>query len=106
MRGAIHLLIIAAVLWCGLHLSSAEADVVGSASFSMSVLAQADHDSSDDHSQQSAPHGCHSHCPLATDIASGPALGEPVPVKTALFALPSARLASIALAPPIEPPSA
>lgn len=105
MRRAIHLLIVAAVLWCGLHLSPAEADVVVSATAETSAAAHADHDASDDHPLRQASHGCHSHCPLAIESASSPALGTPL-VRASLVALPSPRLASLSLAPPIEPPIA
>ncbi|WP_143761462.1 hypothetical protein [Sphingobium chlorophenolicum] len=107
MRRAFHFLILAAVLWCGLHLSPAEADAFVPATLSTSATAQqADHDGLGDHPMRQAPHGCHSHCPVATDTASGPALSMPVPARSAFFPTPDTRLTSFAPAPPIEPPSA
>lgn len=106
MRGAVHLLIALSVLWCGLHLSSAEADMVLPAGTEMSMSAQAGHDAAGDHALPHVAHGCHSHCPIATDLASGPALATPGSGRGTFFTMPRLRLPSIAVAPPIEPPSA
>ena len=106
MRRAIHLLIIVTVFWCGLHLSSAEADIGVSTAFESSVSAQLHGHDADDERQGNFLHGCHSHCPVATDITSGPMLSAPDPVRALFFVMPSLRLASVDTAPPIEPPSA
>ena len=106
MRRAIQLLIILTVLWCGLHLSSAEADVDASTAFENSVSGQLHAPDADDERQCNFLHGCHSHCPVATDITSGPMLSAPDPIRALFFVMPSLRLPSIATAPPMEPPSA
>lgn len=106
MHRIVRLLLAFAVLWCGLHLSPAEAatgawtgtDAVAHASL-------ADHDD-DDHRQADLVHGCHNHCPVAPEIGAGPAIGTPLPIRAMLWALPTWSLTHAAQAPPIEPPAA
>lgn len=106
MRGPVHLLIALAVLWCGLHLSAAEADIAAPVGNGTSIAVQIDHQNADDHALPHVAHGCHSHCPVATDLTSGPALASPDVVPAPFFAMPRLRLPSLAVAPPTEPPSA
>ncbi|HKY81141.1 MAG TPA: hypothetical protein VJM09_06680 [Sphingobium sp.] len=106
MRRAIHLLLLMAVLWCGLHLSRAEADETAWAAAETSAHVQADGDISDDHSQPHVSHGCHSHCPIAPDLDMDLAFEFHARVSAVIFPLPSLPLTSAAQAPPLEPPSA
>lgn len=104
MRRAIQILLVIAVLWCGLHLPPAETDAMAS-----SAIADAAHavpDSADDSAQPHGGHGCHSHCPLAANLNSGPSSGIHAPIGAPHFASRIATLTSAAQAPPVEPPAA
>ncbi|KHL25629.1 hypothetical protein PK98_02945 [Croceibacterium mercuriale] len=106
MHRIVRLLLAIAVLWCGLHLSPAEADggvwtEAGAVAHARSV----DH-AGDGHPQADLVHGCHNHCPVAPAVGSGPAIGTRHLVRVLLWALPTWALTSAAQAPPIEPPAA
>lgn len=106
MRRAINFLLVLAVLWCGLHLSPAEADEGAGRSAGISVQPYSDGERADDHSQPHVAHGCHSHCPLASGANLDPALNTMTLEKALHYAAPVDPLKPIVQAPPVEPPSA
>ncbi|WP_152608724.1 hypothetical protein [Croceibacterium mercuriale] len=106
MQRMFRLLLAIAVLWCGLHLSPAEADGgVWTGADAVAHARSAEH-GRDGHPNADVMHGCHNHCPVAPDIDPSPLLGARTSVRTVLFALPSWPLTPSAQAPPIEPPAA
>lgn len=104
MRRTLHLLLVLAVLCCGLHLAPAEA----AENFGNGIAAEhheGDRGGNDsDHDSPTIDHAFHNHCPIAVDGEHGPALGI-FPIGTALFVHPVRMLTSHSLAPPIEPPA-
>lgn len=105
MYRAMRFLVLAAILWCGLHLSPAEADQGPGLDGSEWVL----HDGSGDDcfGDREAPHAAHaghSHCPVAADDHGGFLLSPPPPIKAVLFADKAKVLMSRPQAPPVEPP--
>jgi hypothetical protein len=106
MRRLLGFLVVLAVLWCGLHLSPAEADDGGSLSQAASTVpSSGDDNDAADHDRPHVSHACHSHCPVAVDVG-GLRLAMAYPRATALFAFPPRVLTSVLPAPPIEPPTA
>ncbi|WP_347302978.1 hypothetical protein V5740_13445 [Croceibacterium sp. TMG7-5b_MA50] len=106
MSGLFRLLLAAAVLWCGLHLSPAEADGGVWTGADAVAHARAPDHGDDGHPGTDAVHGCHNHCPVAPDIGPSPAVGAVGRGQSMLFARPSWSLTTAAQAPPIEPPAA
>lgn len=106
MSRVFRLLLAVAVLWCGLHLSPAEADGgVWTGADAVAHVRSADH-GSDGQSRSDVVHGCHNHCPVAPEIGQGPAFGALGNGPALLFALPSRPLTPAAQAPLLEPPAA
>lgn len=106
MRRVINFLLVLAVLWCGLHLSPAEADEGAGRPAELSVQTHQDKERGDDHSQPHVAHSCHSHCPIAPG-ADLPRAFDTMTFEQALhYAAPVDPLEPIAQTPPIEPPSA
>lgn len=106
MHRTLHLLLAFAVLWCGLHLAETDAARVG--------LVHADQPASamivaDDHAHEGSgavKDACHHHCPVAPDLWAS-ASAEPVGLLGGmLFARAVAPMASMAQAPPLQPPAA
>lgn len=107
MRRVLHLLLLLAVLWCGLDLSPAEAEVLGEFStISGSHQASTDQKSTEDHERVHIFHGCHGHCCVAPALDPAPSLGSHTIAGVLLFMPPSLLMASRSQAPPVEPPSA
>lgn len=107
MRRAMHLLVALAVLWCGLHLSPAEADESFGADGAALILQDADCEGDrTDHELPHVAHAGHSHCPVASDDGRGPVLTDPFLAEVTPFAASPKVLTSRSQAPPIEPPAA
>jgi len=106
MFRAAHLLIIMAVLWCGLHLSSAEADVPWSLTSTHVALHDENARDLSDHGMPHISQACHNHCPMAPDDASGPALAAPALDELPPTAAVAKKLYSLSQAPPVQPPAA
>lgn len=106
MRPMINFLLVLAVLWCGLHLSPAEADESADRLHAASAHSESDGEHGDNHSRPHVTHGCHTHCPVAPGADLGTTLDAPTVEQALHYAAPVDRLEPIAQAPPIEPPSA
>lgn len=107
MFRAIRLLVVLAVLWCGLHLSPAEADVPhGKAGAGLMLHDEARGGVPSDHGLPHASQACHNHCPVAPDQGHGAALSAPALAAAAPFATPAKKLVSLSRAPPVQPPAA
>jgi len=106
MHRLLRLVLAMAVLWCGLHLSPAEADGgVWTAADAGAHARSADHGRDGD-ARDDVVHGCHNHCPVSPEPGRNPKISGPDTSRTMLFALPAWPLTPSAQAPPIEPPAA
>ncbi|ATE63746.1 hypothetical protein [Rhizorhabdus dicambivorans] len=107
MRRLWPLLIIFAVLCCGLHVGEADTAHVAIEHHQLASDDPAAADNGDDRPElpgKIADAG-HHHCPVAPDQAPPLLLCRAAPVAL-LTSRPVAILSSLALAPPVEPPSA
>jgi hypothetical protein len=104
MRRAVRLLLVFAVLWCGLHLDEA---AKARADWAYGAAAPASSDNSSDRGDEpeNIAHIGHHHCPMAPDprvTTPDDAAVKPVGLH---FARPAMALHSLAQAPPLEPPT-
>ncbi|KKC24612.1 hypothetical protein [Sphingomonas sp. SRS2] len=105
MRRFLHLLILTAVLCCGVHIGN---EAQAREHVAQQLLETQDHDDSG-----AAPHGApgnaadggHHHCPAAPGPRAA-SIGGAIVVKAILCAAPVAVLYSRSQQPPVEPPSA
>lgn len=107
MRRALPLLIALAVLLCGLHIGESDRAHPLAAHQQLdgdAAIPGDDGDTGPGHPAKTADAG-HHHCPVAPDQAIAPALCRAMP-RAIPTAQPAAPLASLAQAPPIEPPAA
>lgn len=107
MQRVMRLLMIVAVLWCGVHAAvpdHAIADMGAEACARTGAGIGASGEAPD----KPAPfeHVNHHHCPIAPDRPGGSVIAELVPVDGPLFARPAVALHSHSRAPPLEPPAA
>lgn len=106
MRPVINILLVMAVLLCGLHLSPAEADEGPWTAETASAAVDPDGTGAEDHSQPHAVHSCHGHCPTSDGVNAVRSADTRL-VGTALhYPAAVAPLESAAQAPPVEPPAA
>jgi hypothetical protein len=107
MRRLLSLLIILAVLGCGLQLGEKETALEVAIHHQFALDAPLHANDGDASTGQPAKHADagHHHCPIAPDLRSEPVLCAPV-VETILTVRPVLVMPSLALAPPIEPPAA
>lgn len=105
MRAAIRLLTMLCLLWCGLHVAEPAAahDVSGDTIVALAGAAPAD--PCDAGSERSA-HAGHHHCPIAPDQRLAATTGAPDFTAGAPVTSPTAALASLTRAPPLQPPAA
>lgn len=106
MRAAFRLLVMIAVLWCGLHLDEpahAHEDIE-----QHQVLDAPDPDGDDrpDRDGPSKAAHVHHHCPMAAEPRTGTVSVGPGLTAEILFPGRVAVLHSLSQAPPVEPPSA
>lgn len=105
MRPVINLLLVFAVLLCGLHISPAEADETGWAVDAAFTQTEAGSSQSDDHTQPHAVHTCHTHCPLLGGMNAAQSPETRLASREKHFPAPAAAFEPAAQAPPIEPPA-
>ena len=105
MRRLLHLLILAAVLWSGLHPAEPALAHEGSVNHQLEAGLAADENASGEGAQEAA-HAGHHHCPVGTCHGEGPGLNQSLAARPLLFARPQAILGSLAQAPPLQPPAA
>jgi len=103
MRRALHLLILAAVLCCGLHLGNAVEAREQMAHQTADAEHHADHEDEGCGQPGDGAEGGHHHCPVAPAQPAALLAGAPIP-RAMLGAMPIAVLHSRSLPPPIEPP--
>ena len=99
----LHLLLIIAVLWCGLHVAE------GDAALAQPAFGQQIAEVACDATPEPVPHVPHvsdHHCPMAPDLDFGWHGAQIAPSDGPLFTRPAAPLVSFSQAPPLEPPAA
>jgi len=106
MRPLFNLLLALAVLWCGLHVSPAEAVQSREGAPVASVHSHAESEQGDNHAKPHATHACHHHCPVAADGGLSAADDAVIPEPALHHVVAVAALRPIVAAPPVEPPSA
>ena len=101
---ALHLILMVAVFFCGLHLAEPVQAHGEAAHYQFDQPAEHGHDE-DGKGSAEAAHAMHHHCPIAPDqsFAGGCASFR---APALVFAAPAASLVSLAQAPPVEPPAA
>ncbi|KRA84271.1 hypothetical protein [Altererythrobacter sp. Root672] len=108
MRRALHLLLLLAVLWCGIHVGE---PAMAHDETLHHQLAAADDSSRDAGGEKQdgvfdAAHVGHHHCPMAPACNDGAASSTGLTDGAPVFAAAVAPLASLSQAPPLEPPAA
>lgn len=105
MLGAFRILLLFAVLWCGLHFDEA---AEAKADWAYAAAESDTSGSSSDRGEEpeNIAHASHHHCPIAPDprvLANEEAVAD---LAALHFAKSTAALHSLAQAPPLEPPTA
>lgn len=107
MPRLLNLLVIFSVLWCGLHLMEPAGTVAGLVDLAHAEAVHADGPANDcDGDAGKVAHSGHHHCPVAPDQRAPALAAVPYPATTPLFARQPGALASLAQAPPLQPPTA
>jgi hypothetical protein len=102
MRAALHLLVVACLIWCALGISEpAEAHVDGS---STAISVDEANPSPVDAGDEAAPDH-HHHCPVAPDIPVIDAQTPGAKYRDPVFPARAATLSSLSRAPPLQPPA-
>lgn len=103
MRAALHLLVLACLLWCALGIAEpAQAHV------ELGEVAAAQVDQTNwpfDHASGEQAAGDHHHCPVAPHVPLASAPAQPVQHRTPVFAESFVALESLTRAPPLQPPA-
>lgn len=106
MRCAFRLVLMFTLLWCGLHLAEpAQAHGAATEAHAWTGVAVADADDCAPTGGTPAPEADH-HCPMAPDLGVVPRVAGPMLPAVPVMLTPARPLASRALAPPLQPPSA
>jgi len=105
MRRLFHLLLLAAVLWAGLHPAEPALAHEDSVNHQFEAGIALGDDAAHESTQEAA-HAGHHHCPIGTCHIDAPQLTPFDDRRPLLFAKLAAALGSLAQAPPLQPPAA
>jgi ABC-type nickel/cobalt efflux system permease component RcnA len=106
MRAAFRLLMMIAVLWCGVHLDEPAHAFEKVQQHQFQDAPESNGDGQADHNGSSQAAHVHHHCPLAAEHRPGIDTAEPRLASDILFHVRVAVLHSLSQAPPVEPPAA
>lgn len=108
MQRFMRLLMVMAVLWCGVHTAVPASAMTEGAPTEASAHADHGFETSRDRPGESdkPDQVSHNHCPMAPDQPIAAAVGKPLTLKGPVFALPVQTLSSRSQAPALEPPAA
>lgn len=107
MRRVLHILLMIAVLCCGIHLGEDAAAHEGAPAYEIEHATPLPPDDADDPCETGkVAHAGHHHCPVASDPSPGALPSEIASSDALLFCRPVAALRSRSLPPPVEPPAA
>lgn len=106
MRRLFHLLLLAAVLWSGLHPAEPALAHEDSLNHQFEAGIVLGGDDASHESTQEAAHAGHHHCPIGTCHVDASPLSPIEARRPLLFAKPPETLGSLAQAPPLQPPAA
>lgn len=106
MRRALHLLLALTVLWCGLHVMEPAEALAGPFHADHGTKRADAAGDQDEPDHAPARHACHHHCPVAPDLRGASEAAPLAPAAPILSVANPAALASLAHAPPLQPPSA